>query len=266
MIISLSGRMGSGKDTVGKIIQNLTTPKPTRLKENEFGNSYREPDGSWAVHEEKSPFVIKKWATALRKVSAILLGMDEQFLYTDEFKAMTLPDCWWYYQFIEAGGNNKKTISIQEWKLLNDNQKQWWSLHQMTGRDFLQKLGTDAIRNGLHENTWVNALMSEYDLKNIIGKEGNIVINKTDTWREIPKNWIITDTRFPNELAAVKERGALTIRVERNNGTRAIDINPHPSETALDNSDFDYTIENDGTIEDLVNMVKLILQKEKIIL
>ncbi len=253
MIISLSGRMGSGKDTVGKIIQNLTTSKPTRLKENEFGNSYREPDGSWAVHEEKSPFVIKKWATALRKVSAILLGMDEQFLYTDEFKAMTLPDCWWYYQFIEAGGNNKKTISIQEWKLLNDNQKQWWSLHQMTGRDFLQKLGTDAIRNGLHENTWVNALMSEYKIvnENLRQSMGNLI----DYSRCFP-DWIITDTRFPNELAAVKERGALTIRVERNNGTRAIDINPHPSETALDNSDFDYTIENDGTIEELVEKVK----------
>lgn len=243
MIFSISGRVGSGKDTVGKIIQDLTIPKPTRLKENEFGNMYREPDGSWAVHEEKSPFVIKKWATAVRKVGAILLGMDEQFLYTTEFKEMILPECWDIYT---VRGNGP----IVDHK-------------EMTGRDFLQKLGTDAVRDRLHENTWVNALMSEY---------------KTNTFTRFPEdldigesiipyypNWIITDTRFPNELIAVKERGALTIRVERNNGTRAIDINPHPSETALDNSDFDYTIENNGSIDDLVNMVKLILQKENIL-
>ena len=39
----------------------------------------------------------------------------------------------------------------------------------------------------------------------------------------------------------------------------------HESETALDNAEFDYTIENNGTIEDLIHTVSLILKKEKII-
>ena len=39
----------------------------------------------------------------------------------------------------------------------------------------------------------------------------------------------------------------------------------HESETALDNAEFDYTIENDSTIEDLIHTVSLILKKEKII-
>ena len=39
----------------------------------------------------------------------------------------------------------------------------------------------------------------------------------------------------------------------------------HPSETALDNSKFKYTIDNDGSIEELVEKVREILILEKII-
>ena len=39
----------------------------------------------------------------------------------------------------------------------------------------------------------------------------------------------------------------------------------HISETALDNAKFDYVIENDGTIEELIEQVKKILIKEEII-
>ena len=39
----------------------------------------------------------------------------------------------------------------------------------------------------------------------------------------------------------------------------------HISETALDDAKFDYVIENNGTIEELIEQVKKILIKEKII-
>jgi hypothetical protein len=39
----------------------------------------------------------------------------------------------------------------------------------------------------------------------------------------------------------------------------------HPSETALDNAEFKYVIENNGTIQDLVEEVRRILTIEKII-
>ena len=123
----------------------------------------------------------------------------------------------------------------------------------MTYREFLQKLGTEAMRDGLHKEVWVNALFADYK-----GQKN------TDSSFSHP-NWIITDMRFPNEMEAVELREGLTIRVVRNNGTRAIDINPHASETALDNAKFDYTIENDGTLDELVEKVRAILIREKII-
>lgn len=74
-------------------------------------------------------------------------------------------------------------------------------------------------------------------------------------------NFIITDTRFPNELKAVKDREGITIRVNRPD----LAENSHPSETSLDSATFDYIIDNNGTIEELIDKVKEILIKEKII-
>lgn len=56
-----------------------------------------------------------------------------------------------------------------------------------------------------------------------------------------PCNWIITDVRFPNEAEAIKDRGGFIIRIDR---PGVEPVNAHPSETALDNWDFDYRIAN----------------------
>jgi len=238
------------KDTAGKIIQYLITHKKIesgKLVTSLYPRFESYLKGGEYVRAQESGWSIKKWADPLRKIAAILLGMDEQFLYTDEFKQMVLPE-WWNYNAIL----NKPIVG---------NGK-------MTGRDFLQKLGTDAIRNGLHENAWVNALMSEYKNNPI----QRLVAGGQDTYYvDNYPNWIITDTRFPNELAAVKERGGITIKIERDiymetaSSTVRAQHNPsfdnyHYSETAFDNAQFDYVVENNSTIEELSNKLLTILK------
>jgi hypothetical protein len=75
--------------------------------------------------------------------------------------------------------------------------------------------------------------------------------------------------RFPNEIAAVELREGITIRVNRPaimQENKAGVVAPlHPSETALDDAKFDYIIENDGTLDELVEKVRAILIREKII-
>ena len=107
----------------------------------------------------------------------------------------------------------------------------------MTVRELLQKLGTEAIRNNLHENAWVNALMVDY--------------RTTD-------NWIITDCRFPNEYEYVKKYGGKVIRINRPDVSA---VNAHPSETAIDNYDFDGYILNDGSLELLEDSVVSLVDK-----
>jgi len=107
-------------------------------------------------------------------------------------------------------------------------------------------------------------------VKDYIKKHGNThfqsVLTKKGKQKLSHPNWIITDMRFPNEMEAIELREGITIRVVRPdmNSLQAM-IPAHASETALDNSEFDYEIINDGTIEDLIEKVKEILIKENII-
>ena len=140
-----------------------------------------------------------------------------------------------------------------------------------TLREILQMVGTEFGRT-LHPSIWVNSLMTEYKSK----LSSNHPVDDLD-WepRFIYPNFIITDTRFENELKAVKDREGITIRVNRNFEGKWIDkqewdlhtkgIVPHESETALDNAEFDYEIINDGTISELIDKIRNILIENKLI-
>lgn len=218
MIISLSGKMGSGKDTVGNIIHYLLDNK------NLDGNQGFNPDYNYAIGFSK--FKTKKFADKLKEIACMLIGCTREQLEDQEFKKSFLYLEWGYWQ----------TSNI---------------FKQMTVREFLQKLGTNAMRNGLHENVWVNALMCDYK------PESYKRIDVVYTASSLP-NWIITDTRFPNELEAVKKHDGITIKITRPN---CVTADLHPSETALDDVKFDYEIINDGTIQDLVLKVKEVLKQ-----
>jgi hypothetical protein len=212
MIIGVNGYAGSGKDTVGAIIQDLTHQAPEGFDKKLFY--------SWEI---------KKWAGKLKVVASILTGIPVEKFEDQEFKKTNLGPEWSFLKMRPG----KRQDGIFPKKVDMD-------ITFMTVRDLLQKLGTDACRDNLHYNTWVNALMADYD---------------TDS------NWVITDTRFPNEADAIKNAGGILIRVERP-GVKP--INDHPSEVGLDHWTFDYVINNDGDLESLSNKVKDILIKEQI--
>lgn len=161
---------------------------------------------------------------------------------------------------------NKKLQEIDTFIPLKYVAKQW------TPRLLLQNMGTQIGREIIHPDIWVNSLMAEYKSK----LSFNNPVDDLD-WepRFIYPNFIITDTRFPNELEAVKKREGITIKVNRNPEYKWIDkqewdlhtrgIVPHESETALDNSTFDYEIDNNGTISDLIDKIRIILIENNLI-
>lgn len=161
---------------------------------------------------------VKKFSGKLKQIASILTGFHHNWFEDQDFKSSILGEEWWknYGDFY----------------------------HQTTVRDFLQILGTDAIRNGLHNNAWVNALMADYKPA------------KMDQYN--PSNWIITDCRFPNEAESIKDRGGIIIRVDR---PGVEPVNAHPSETALDNWDFDYRIANVSDLVALKQTVEVLLNK-----
>jgi hypothetical protein len=213
-LIGISGKIGSGKDTVGKVIQYLSS-EAYKKRERSFesfqrGHTNLDAFGTYYY----SPWEIMKFAGKLKEVASLLTGIHVSNFEDQEFKKTYLPHEWdtWYPNLDRP--------------------------EPMTVRTLLQKVGTDCMRDCLHRNVWVNALFAEFR-PNVAGED-------------FPSNWIITDCRFPNEALAIKERNGVVIRVTR----PGEDPGTHESETALDNWTFDYVIENNGTIEDLIAEVK----------
>lgn len=67
---------------------------------------------------------------------------------------------------------------------------------------------------------------------------------------------VITDVRFPNEAKAVELAGGVTVKILRDTGL----TDQHISETALDDFNANWTINNEGSIEDLHNVADRLVE------
>jgi hypothetical protein len=170
---------------------------------------------------------------------------------------------------------NNKTCSKERYE--EELKVNWQTAYkyEYTYRDLFTVIGTDLFRNQLHSDAWVNATMKDYIPsrdKSHNEEVFELMVKGKSKVSTIYPNWIITDLRFVNEDRAIHDRDGITIRVNRpdfisEDGHRVTlqRENEHSSETALDNAVFTHTIDNDGTIEELIEKVKEILIKEKLL-
>jgi hypothetical protein len=159
------------------------------------------------------------------------------------------------------------TKTSREWREKRD---EWWSNRlgmEITPRWVLQYWGTEVCRKGFHEDIWVASL------------EHKLLSTKDDI--------VITDCRFLNEVNAIKMAGGTTIRVFRgenpiwyesavefNKGPRhnmswAVsrkvleENNVHASEYSSVGIDYDYYVDNNGSIDDLHKTIQDIINQSQ---
>lgn len=188
---------------------------------------------------EKHGYERYSWATPLKDMTAILFGWDRDMLEG------TTPDQ----------------------RLQREQRDEWWSEklnENWTPRYALQLIGTEVMRDALHQDIWVLAGM-----KRIMSKQ----------------NVVIPDTRFPNEIRAIREMGGIIWNVQRgtlpdwyndltewrklfvDNYTEKDVIRDmkkyhptiHPSEYSWHGTQFDAVFENNDTIEQLTQSVDLVI-------
>lgn len=141
-------------------------------------------------------------------------------------------------------GCTRKDLEDRDFKyqiLYSAHDPQVAKFKNMTTRLFLQLLGTEVGRNIIDENVWVDLLLKDY--------------------KHLQDNFIITDVRYKNELDAINKYG-FNIKINR---VTIENADTHASETELDTLKTDYIINNNGYIEELIEKVKTILEKERII-
>jgi len=275
MILGISGKIGAGKDEVGNIIKYLCVGADKALI------SYDKWDGKevWGSTDNKfhtSSYKIRKYADKLKDIVCLLIGCTREQLEDIDFKNSELGESWWYHSI-------QREISGTYQLIPYDKTKSNLLIHKLTPRKLLQLLGTECGRNIIHPNIWINSLYADYKpivphvrvrQKGMTASEARLAFSLATKNAKLP-NWVITDMRFPNEAKAVKDRSGITIRVNRtydidksdilNNPEKAPPISFHESETALDNYEFDYVIDNSKGIDELISIVKYILIKEKVI-
>ncbi len=120
----------------------------------------------------------------------------------------------------------------------------WDGKKDEAGRSLLQYVGTEVVR-AAEPDYWVDFIKS-------------ILTMFPDKWDYV----IIPDTRFPNEIDNLKDDfDVVAVRVARpdfDNGLTEEQKN-HKSETALDDYEFDWTIDNNGNLNQLAaEVMKLV--------
>ena len=288
MIISLSGKKQSGKDTVATLINGIILSN--LYNEGINGINYKD-------YANENYFKVKRFAGSLKKIISAILNISLEDLESEKVKNSFLGEEWWYY-----GVDNTKYPYLDYKDFSEDQLKSQfgeYNLVKLTPRLFLQLLGTEGGRKVIHPDIWVNSTLSEYNSN---------------------KKWLITDTRFPNEINGIKRKAEKSIFInvvrlktykewyEDLKSIMTISRIPnlftnytwetekvrieafmerferaeccvftkeyydfkntflHESENALNSfKDWDYQIYNDGSIGDLIDKVRKILITEKII-
>ena len=149
-----------------------------------------------------------------------------------------------------------RTKQAREWREQVDP---WWSdrlkMPELTPRWVLQHWGTEVCRHGFHDDIWIASLENKL--------------------RHSEDDVVISDCRFPNEIAAIRRANGLVVRVIRgpepewydsalafNHGenknmlwstskSRLEKLKIHASETAWVGTKFDAVLDNNGSLDDL---------------
>ena len=158
-----------------------------------------------------------------------------------------------------------RTRHSREWREQVDS---WWAdrlgMPDLTPRWVLQYWGTEVVRRSFHDDTWIASLENKL--------------------RKTTDDVVISDCRFPNEIAAIKRAGGLVVRVHRgpdpdwyrfaemiNRGpekniewswakTQLDTFNIHASETAWIGTAFDAVIDNNSTMDHLYAQINDLVQ------
>lgn len=224
-IIALSGKIGSGKDLTAAMIQRVFLEE--KVEQGQLSaqsipslESLTKPQ-SIPYHRMHSMYEVQRFAYKLKAFVASIIGVPVWKLDDQDFKKSILGPEWAYF--------TPENESYLSGKMFPGT----WSKKNMTVREMLIRIG-DGMRNAVHPDIWVNALFSDY---------------KEDC------NWVIADMRYENEKNRIEKLAGVSIRINRKDCV----LIDHISETGLDNEGFSYVINNNGSLQELYDQIKAIV-------
>lgn len=254
MIIGISGKKRSGKNTVANFINGMVMKKNKIIEdfvmngsgELEILTHFQDGSTDWGVldlyrrdedftkslEEILWPFVKNySFADQLKTTAIELFGLDPSSVYGTEEEREAPTHLLWE----NMPDNVKAGIDYTDYSCIEINKK-----GPMSGRDFMQYWGTNIARK-MYKNIWINST-----LKTILREGSGLAL--------------ITDVRFPDEVEAIKKAGGYVLRLDK-----ITNDDKHESETSLDPEvydwkNFDYIVNNqDQTLSETLENVERLL-------
>lgn len=229
LIFLISGKMRSGKNTFADILKEKYISYGKKVYCDFFAKGVK--DGC-KKDFNKLQMLLNSYKTFL--TSSILYLKNNNKNYLSSYGITFNP--------IEKD-ITKILNQINKLEIKDEN---WYEEKTELTRTLLQLYGTNIFRDRISENYWVDQLKTR------------ILENDFDVC-------LVTDVRFPSEIDNLKlseEYKVIPIRVERKLESFGQE---HKSEIALDDYDFQYIIDNNGSIDDLKygadNIIKIIKEE-----
>jgi len=227
-LISLSSPAGGGKDLVTFIIQSLNAWEEST---EEFQREYETVEdyiidciSNPNLYRHYSKWQNKKFAYKLKQMLGLLIGKSVEWI--EENKDVELGEEWAIWKVDSSYNEYRKIKCFSEYSIaedyynfINDENTNITKIIP-TVRLALQLIGTEVFRDTFHRNTWTNALFADYTKdkctpycqKLSIANPDNGCTDMSEC--DYAPYWIISDSRFKNELQAVKNRGGITVMID----------------------------------------------------
>jgi hypothetical protein len=137
-----------------------------------------------------------------------------------------------------------------EARAARETKDEWWSDRlgfDVSPRYMLQFMGTEVMRNNLHNDIWA------------LSVERKLIQQAIE---RPSQNFVISDVRFPNEVDMIRRLGGRIWHIQRGDLPEWFGKNDpsiHESERAWNNTMFDATIYNNGSIEQMCGTIDVLL-------
>lgn len=229
MIIGISGKKQCGKDTVCTIFRALDVYYSILIKMSSTPDPVAFALQSLSKHDLCTRDIRSKW---------------ERHAFADNLKGSLAK-----ILNIPVGYLHDEGLKQERSKVLKPGTDEYY-----TYRELLQRYGTEVGRS-ISPTIWIDSLMCQYDNECGSCIEYGAVKGDGMSMNRVTYEpyWIVPDVRFESEAKAIKDRGGLIIRINRDTGS----TDTHISETQLDEyNGFDYIIDNYGTLEELIMQVQ----------
>lgn len=215
ILIGLTGRRGVGKDTAFGYIEEWAAERGVSARRRGFADSLK---------------------LSFARLFIPNISLDEAVIWCDELKM--------------APGSGTKSDLLISWGKY-DRHGTWTEiLHQISGRQALQRYGTEGHRDVFGADFWVDALLPTHSIID----EHDLPVGPAWPWNfrgqldpEPPDIAVITDTRFENEAKRIRMLKGYVLEVIRDTGND----DGHISEAGLPSDLVDWSIRNESGFDQL---------------